>query len=566
MSERAAVRRLAVWCPDWPVTAAILAGAVSADTSIPVALFAANRVLACSAAARAMGIRRDLRRREAQSRCPELVVVGHDPDRDARFFEPVVVAVESSAPGVEVVRPGLAAVAARGPSRYYGGDAATARQLAGGIACAAGISARVGVADGLLAATLAAQHPGSSHPVDEPVVVPAGGSAAFLAGQPVGALNRPDLADLLRRLGIRTLGDFAALPAYDVAGRFGADGADARRLARGLDIQPIAAREPSPDLIARTVFDPPVLRVDAAAFAAKALAADFHDRLTGRGLGCLRLGIVAHTSRGEELTRLWRHEGALSAKAVADRVRWQLDGWLTAAARAGTPPGQETGHRGDTGLDESIDSTDGIADLALVPDQLVPYAGAQLSLWTATSGGAAIGPMTGWHTDEEADERADRALTRVQGLLGPDAVLTAVPDGGRGPGEAVSLVPWGDPRVPARIPPRTAADRPGATPHWAGRIPAPSPATVFTRPELATITDAHGRTVGVTSRATVTAPPAYLDGQQIVAWTGPWPIDERWWDPAAARRRARFQVVTADGFARLLAVEGGRWWIEAVYD
>ena len=52
----------------------------------------------------------------------------------------------------------------------------------------------------------------------------------------------------------------------------------------------------------------------------------------------------------------------------------------------------------------------------------------------------------------------------------------------------------------------------------------------------------------------------------VVAWAGPWPVDERWWDPPAHRRRARAQVVTADGTARLLALEGGRWWVEATYD
>jgi protein ImuB len=52
----------------------------------------------------------------------------------------------------------------------------------------------------------------------------------------------------------------------------------------------------------------------------------------------------------------------------------------------------------------------------------------------------------------------------------------------------------------------------------------------------------------------------------VVAWAGPWPLDERWWDPAAARRRARFQIVTADGLARLLTLEGGRWSVEATYD
>ena len=52
----------------------------------------------------------------------------------------------------------------------------------------------------------------------------------------------------------------------------------------------------------------------------------------------------------------------------------------------------------------------------------------------------------------------------------------------------------------------------------------------------------------------------------VVAWAGPWPYDERWWDPVGHRRRARLQVTTADGVAYLLTVESGRWVVEATYD
>ncbi|GAA2910358.1 hypothetical protein Acy02nite_89740 [Actinoplanes cyaneus] len=54
-----------------------------------------------------------MRRRDAQSRCPELTVVAYDEARDAACFEPVVAAVEDLAAGVMVLRPGACAVAAR---------------------------------------------------------------------------------------------------------------------------------------------------------------------------------------------------------------------------------------------------------------------------------------------------------------------------------------------------------------------------------------------------------------------------------------------------------------------
>ncbi len=321
-----AVRTVVLWCPDWPVVTAMAAAGVAAEgaTDIPAAVVFANRVISCTPAARAEGVRLDLRRREAQSRCPRLVVLPHDPARDARAFEPVVAAVEELAPGVEVVRPGTCAVGARGPARYFGGDRAVADRLARQVAARTGVTCSVGVADGRFAAALAARRG---------AVVPRGGSRAYLAPFPVEALGLPELPDLLRRLGLRTLGAFAELPARDVLARFGPDGARGHRLARGLDDRPLAARLPVPELSVQTELDPPVERVDTAAFAARTLAERLHERLARRGLACTRVAIEAQTEHGEQLTRLWRHEGVLTPAAIADRVRWQLDGWLTGTAR-----------------------------------------------------------------------------------------------------------------------------------------------------------------------------------------------------------------------------------------
>src|SRR6478672_10880152 len=118
--EEAAERTLVVSCPDWPVVAAgIPAGE-------PAVVLHANRVVAASASAREVGVVEGLRRREAQSRCPDLTLVDHDPTRDARAFEPVVQAVATLTPLVEVTQPGMCTLATRGPSRYHGGDEALA--------------------------------------------------------------------------------------------------------------------------------------------------------------------------------------------------------------------------------------------------------------------------------------------------------------------------------------------------------------------------------------------------------------------------------------------------------
>ncbi|MFG1777291.1 DNA polymerase Y family protein [Micromonospora sp. NPDC049048] len=517
----APARVLLLWCPDWPVLAAEIVDGVPATG--PVAVLHANRVVACSERARAEGVRRGLRKREAQGRCPQLTVVEYDPGRDTRAFEPVVATVEELVAGVEVVRPGACAVAARGPSRHLGGEEAAAERIVEHVAQTCAVESQVGIADGVFAAGLAAR---------DGRIVPPGGTPRFLADLPVEALGRPALADLLRRLGVRALGDFAALPAGDVLARFGFDGALAQRLASGRDHRPLAVRQPPADLAVTADHDEPLDRVDAAAFAARALAERLHDRLAAHGLACTRLGIEAVTAHGQELHRVWRHDGLLTAEAIADRVRWQLDGWLSGG----------TGRAGA----RSTRPTAGIIRLRLVPDGVVAQAGLQSGLWGEVG---------------EERERAHRALSRVQGILGPEAVVTAVLGGGRSPADQVRLVPWGDERLPAR---------PGEQP-WPGRLPPPAPAVVLPDPLAAVVHDAAGEPVEVSARLQVSAEPARLTvgaarPVEIVGWAGPWPVDERWWAPAEARRRARFQVCLTDGTALLLAVEAGRWLVEAIYD
>ena len=557
------VRVMTIWCPDWPVVASHRVGDT---TEARVAVLRANRVVAASAAARSEGVVRAMRKREAQARCPDIVLLTDDPGRDARAFEPVAAAIDAFTPRSEIVRPGLCQFPTRGPSRYFGGDAALAVKLTNALV-AIGVEARIGVADGPFAAALAGR---SSTPI-----VPAGGSTAFLAPYPVDslvaveggravtraarttrrashssandadALALIDLVDLLKRLGIRTLGALAALPPLDVSARFGPLGERAWRLAAGLDERPVSPRKPPPDVLVSIELDPPVDRVDTAAFVAKALAEELSERLSVHGLACTRISIEAETERGDHLARLWRHEragatGGLTAAGLADRVRWQLDGWLQGLRKAGD--------------DRSEAFDGGITVLRLVPDEVVPETGRQLGLW----GGAGA-----------ADERAARAFARVQGLVGPDTVCTVHETGGRRPGDLVELVPWGDQREVS-----TATNQP-----WPGSLPRPLPTIVHPLPLPAEVLDASGAQVRVGGRGEASAAPATLHftgspllntrpvaaAHSIVQWAGPWPLDERWWDLQSHKRQARLQVVTETGGTHVVVLEGGTWWIEASY-
>ena len=538
-----ATRTLVVACPDWPLTA------LDVDPDEPALVLGAGRVVAATGPARAVGVERGQRQREAQFLCPEVRVLARDESREARRFEAVASALGAVTPWVEVRRPGRCSFGVRGPVRLFGGEGALVRHTAEVVAVAVrGVGVgrhpgcRIGVADGGFAAGLAAGAAGTAP--EGAVIVPVGASPEFLAPLPVEVLTGSPagpgagLVDVLVRLGLTTLGSFAALPAADVSARFGSDGLDAHRLASGVDDRPTGHRPAPPDLAVSVPFDPPVDRVDRAAFAARSAAEALHDRLSARGMACTRLVVEAETEHGERVSRRWRDEGVLGPSAVVDRVRWQLEGWLHG------PP--------------AVRPTAGIVLLVLVPDEVVPAVGRQLGFW----GGASA-----------ADGRAGRACARVVGLLGPGSVRVPEWRGGRDPGGRVALVPFIGPSGSAGSPARVGPPEEEGAPPWPGALPEPSPAAVHAEPVAVDVVDAGGVRVSVDGRGVLSASPARLvvpgsdreTGWKVTAWAGPWPADERWWDPAR-HRRVRFQMVTEDGTARLVVLSAGRWAVVATYD
>jgi protein ImuB len=536
---QAPTRSLVLWFPDWPVTALTRDGATPLDASLPVAVMEHNLVAACSASARAEGVRRGQRRRDAQARCPGLTIVPADPARDHRAFAPVVARIEEHAPGVQVVRPGLCALRARGPARYYGGEAEAARMLVHELREAGLDGVRAGVADGPFTAEQAAK---AATTAGDPVfVVPAGGAAGFLAPLSVAVLDASslgvgatltagagpvDLVGLLARLGVQTLGEFAAMPPERVRERFGERGIRLHDFAAGRDSRPVQPRTPPPELHREVAFEPPLELAEQVAFGMRMAADAFIAGLGAVDLVCTELRVELIGDRGERSERVWLHPGSFDASAVVDRVRWQL-------------------------AEEAEGLRSGVAVVRISPEAVDAAAHHAPAIFGS-------GP----------EERVHHALSRVQAMLGHRGVVTPVIGGGRWLIERQVLVPWGDKDArDARGRDGLAAQR---TRPWPGSLPDPLPATVFTEPIPVEVTALSGASVAVDDRGTVSAVPALLaEGgrrRAIEAWAGPWPIVERGWDTARARRAHRFQVVDADGGAWLLVCEGDAWVVEGSYD
>ncbi|OLI09600.1 hypothetical protein, partial [Xanthomonas oryzae] len=127
----APLRVLVLWFPDWPLRAVLGGG-----PHPPTALVQANTVVACTASARAHGVRSGQRRRVAQGLLSSLQVFPHDAEKDERAFVPVLQLIEKHAPGVTLLRPGLAILRARGIARYHGGEAEAAAALSAVLAAA----------------------------------------------------------------------------------------------------------------------------------------------------------------------------------------------------------------------------------------------------------------------------------------------------------------------------------------------------------------------------------------------------------------------------------------------
>ena len=544
-------RTLVLWVPDWPVhayrrerAASEAETANSADPARgagsgtagsgdgPVALLAGRRVVACSPAARAEGVRPGLREREARTRCPDLEIAAHDPEVDARRFAPVLAAIERLVPGVDPLRPGLCAMRGRGPSRYYGGEAAAARALIG-LASELGLEgARVGVADGLFAAEQAARaasgDPGVEAPSEGVRIVAAGGSPAFLGPLPVTRAAAPAFAEVLHGLGIRTLGAFSALPEEAVRERFGAEGVAAHRRAsaagpaHGAEVRP---RAPERELAVDLAFEPPVDTSEQLAFACVSLADRLLSDLADAALVCTSLRVELTDDTGARHERVWTHPRRFTAADAVNRIRWQLDAIPRDPERGGA----------------------GIARVRLTPTRTDRAAAHESGLWNT-----------------EPDERVHHHLSRVQSRLGHTGVGTAELGGGRLLADRQRFVPWATGQARGR------GSRASAAGPWPGALPGPVPSAVFPVPLAAELTDGNGAPLGINGDDLLTARPARLrvDGARLEGpvsdWSLPWALRERWWE--GTPERFRLQVQLTDGDAWLLLHEGGHWFAEGHYD
>jgi protein ImuB len=447
--------------------------------------------------AREAGVRLGMRRPEAEVLCPGGTTLEQDYAAELLAFEPVASAVEGLIPCVEVSDPGLIFVPIDGATRYYGGEPALVDKLAQSVRAEAGEGGRIGLAGGPFAARWAA-----AYADDGPYIVD--NDREFLASLDVEVLGKEELVATFRWLGIGTLGELASLPRPALLSRFGQVGLQAHRLASGEDRRP-QARDIPEDLSVFERFEEPLVLLEQVGFAARALSHRLMEAMAENGIAPHRVEVSARAADGTVRARVWRSADPFTDETLAERVWWQLRAWNESAGIPG-----------------------GVVQLRLSPADLSGE-GRQLTLLE----------------DVSARIEAERAVARVQALLGPDAVLEGRPQGGRDPVEQVRWHRWGD------DPPAVERD-PDAP--WPGSTPGPSPTLVPPEPQLLEVEWDSGMPTRVRLRSR---------WEPVLNWAGPWRKLGRWWrgEPPVDR----YQVVTSAG-AFLCELRGNQTFVIGVYD
>ncbi len=506
--------------PDWPAAALAMAHGLGAGE--PIIVLSANRVIACTASARAAGVQVGDNKRAARNRCPAAPALPRDTEAEHREFATGISALEGLVARFTLISPGTVAIPATALQRTYADEGSAVEDLLTALTDATGWEVFAGLADSTFAALLAAR---------TATRVPPGQTRTYLAAQPIGVLADadPDFADfalLCRRLGLDRLGDLAALERGDVHSRFGDLGVRAHRLASGLadrlPVDHVRAR----DFRARAAVEPASTRSDVLSFAARQAAAELIAEVRAAGLVCAQVTIGLASATGERSERTWRL-AAMEETQLADRARWQAEGWV--ASGAGVADAQAAAELAE----------DGISAIELTAAELLAPLESQHNLFDAQTG------------------EVGRTLERLQGLFGPDAVVVPGLQGGRDPDETNMWTPWAQTPRP---------DRDAAAP-WPGQLPAPRPTLVEYLP--VDLLDAHGNAV-VARPSGLDNPPALLRvpgrGQAgVVEHSSSWPIEAMWWEPERSQYRVRLQIVIDTGEALLLSKEQGQWAITGRY-
>lgn len=421
------------------------------DLLQPLALVASGRqgltVTAVNRAAFAAGVRRGQALADARAVLPSLASRPAEPERDRAALAALAGWVGRYGPARNVEGEDGLWVDTTGVAHLYGGEAAMLRDLHQRLR-RAGYTARIALAATPGAAYALARF--AAHAGRPWLTVAEGRTAAALAALPVAALRLDAAAlTLLRRLGLKEVGQLYRLPRDSLARRFRSRtvaGQLVERLdaALGLRAEPREGLAEPPELAARQTFAEPLISSDGLVTAIAALGAELCARLADAGRGLSRARVM-----------LYRADGTSAGLAVGTAAPVRDPGHLMALL-AGKLDGLDAGFGIDLIVFEALES----AALAEVQPALSGPAGA-----------AAV-PGQG------AADAAARLIDRLAARLGPRAVQCLAPADSHRPEQVAARRSWLADGIGRRAP-----DVTGRGPTGEGAGTAERPPFLLERPE-----------------------------------------------------------------------------------
>lgn len=282
-------------------------------------------VLSCSRAAWTLGVRLGMTASAARFLSPDVRVVPADGGAERETVRAIADALLGASAVVDVG--GRVGASGAHLAMYCEVPARTRGATFGGrlleLLDRLGIAGRIGIADDRFTAWVAAAHAADDGGREDRGVisVPRGGSAAFLAPRPLSLLAiTPEVQHMLEALGVRTLGEFAALPAPSVSRPLEADYQALARGDSGSMLRPYAPDAPvREELVVSTAGS-----LFGGAAAVTTLAERLALRLAGRGREASRLELTVFGDRGERVVSLVADEPAATQDELVALLSRQI--------------------------------------------------------------------------------------------------------------------------------------------------------------------------------------------------------------------------------------------------
>jgi protein ImuB len=465
-------------------------------------------IVAASEGARIDGVRRSMTSIAASAVAPELVVREIDRGALAAAHERLEEAVRSITPTFETTGAGVIYASFAGLHRRYaeageGGFLDDLRQAVMRL----DLPVRVGMAGTRFCARAAAVMEGRIPGFKTAVRVEQGRERSFLSRLSVRLLPAAgDLIEALDRLGIHTLGMFAALPAAGVVRRFGPEGAALHRLACGDDRKTLICAVEARRHTVTVHAEYPVVQAEALRFLLRRPLEQLIGQLDGEGMATRCLEWTLQVEGEDPMTlQTWSAAPSGSVALWTDLVKIELD---------------------------RLHCKAGVLSVTLEALEIEPRPTSQERLVGPRSAPPGALAMTTAHLAAE---------------LGPEGYGALIPRPSSWPEEREEAVPF------VAVPPR----RSEPAPIVSDRARKGELASAFRRsspPEL----------VRVELEGSVIAAFRYRGGRMRVRKVlGPWDVSTDWWAPGGGRARRYFQVEGRDGIAQIYFEPRARQWFLA---